>query len=223
VDPPTRDRAAEQEASAKTDQPEQMETRDEGSPSLASTIDRAVRKIEDERREQCRDADANAVPCFPISVEADRRERLNQALARLRKNNPDVGHGVIPEDPLAPARPTPVPAANLVSFDPGCAIKALIKGFKGENQHFYLYRVKGVMGESIALRERPLTPAGDEKRAPLEYKLLGEYDGECEAVAAHAKALRELLEEKSRKEAEAVIEKPAAPTPEPPRGGETGD
>jgi len=223
VDPPTRDRASDQEADAKTSHAEQKETQDDGAPSLETTIDRAVRKIEDERREQCRDADAKAVPCFPISVEADRRERLNQALARLRKNNPDVGHGVIPEDPLAPARPTPVPAANVVSFDPGCAVKALIKGFKGENQHFYLYRVKGVMGESIALRERPLTPAGDEKRAPLEFKLLGEYDGECEAVAAHAKALRELLEEKSKKDAEAVVEKPAAPTPEPQPGGRADD
>ena len=200
VDPPTRDRATEQEANAKTDHADQQQTQDNGSPSLASTIDRAVRKIEDERREQCHDADANDVPCFPISVEADRREHLNRALARLRKNNPDVGHGILPTDPLAPARPTPVPAVNVVSFDPGCAIKALIKGFKGENQHFYLYRVKGVMGESIALRERPLTPAGDEKRAPIEYKLLGEYDGECEAVAAHAKALRELLAEKDARE-----------------------
>jgi hypothetical protein len=190
----------QQKADAKTDRGGQTATPKGDSPSLAKSIDRAVQKVEDERREQCRDADANEVPCFPISVETNHRLRLNQALARLRKNNPDVGHGVLPTDPLAPARPTPAPAANVVSLDPVCAVKALIKGFKGKNQHYYLYRVKGVMGESIALRERPLTPAGDNERAPLEFKLLGEYDGDCDAVAAHAKALRELLDEKQARE-----------------------
>jgi hypothetical protein len=184
---------------------------------ITDAVDRVVMEVDEARREACREAEAKDLPCFPVSVEAqdDRRGHVNRALERLRKENADVGKGPMGPDPLALPLPTPPPAVSLATFDPVCAVKALIKGATGRNQHYYLYRVKGINGESIALRETPLMPAGEQTRAPLEFLLLGEYDGECEAVAAHAKALRELLAEKQAREAGGNARPTAAQTPTP--------
>jgi hypothetical protein len=209
--PPEAAAGQEGEAPDGHDAPEPRQAR-----PIAEVVEQVVSEIEARRRASCREADAKGVPCFPISAESreERRARLNRALGRLRKENADVGRGHPGPDPLGLPIPRPSPSLAQVSFDPVCAVKSLLKSAQGRNQHYFLYRVKGVMGESIALRETRLEPAGGRSRAPLEFTLLGEYDGECEALAAHAKALRELFAEQHPADAEPLGRPPTARAPQ---------
>ena len=58
---------------------------------------------------------------------------------------------------MGPYRPgleaTPL---NLFSFDPGCVAKGILKSLKGKNDTYYLYRVRDIQGERVALYDRRL-------------------------------------------------------------------
>jgi hypothetical protein len=80
---------------------------------------------------------------------------------------------------------------NVASFDPVCAGKSLLKHLGGKNDTYYLYRTWDARGERPLLTERPLDPKAYASNPEFRYELIGKFDGECEAVAAWRKALRE--------------------------------
>ncbi len=69
----------------------------------------------------------------------------------------------------------------LGSFDPTCVGKSVLKSLKGKNDTYYLYRLRDVAGERVALYDRRLDSATFQ--GALE--LLGRFDGECKALAAY--------------------------------------
>jgi hypothetical protein len=79
-------------------------------------------------------------------------------------------------------RPGPVgPVSAGIGFDPVCVGKSLLKRIKGKNDTYYLYRVRDVHGERVALFDHRLEAASFQ--GALEY--LGRFDGECDALSAY--------------------------------------
>jgi hypothetical protein len=124
-----------------------------------------------------------SVPCFPARVEVAAGDRVDSPLEALRKETFDGG---------APAPRTPNGSATGgIRFDPVCAVRSLVKGIRGKNDRYYLYRVWSATGEHALLRETPFDPKDPVERPGLRYELLDEIHGECQAVAAWRKANRE--------------------------------
>ena len=59
--------------------------------------------------------------------------------------------------------------------------KGILKSLKGKNDTYYLYRVRDIHGERVALYDRRLEPANFQG----ELAFLGKFDGECDAIAAY--------------------------------------
>lgn len=132
------------------------------------------------------------IPCFPVTLEVEGpRFSVIDALRRFRIDSHDQ-------------RPTPgvptnaelrgqlgAPDVKGFSFDPVCAVKSIARAFKGGPSTFYLYRFRDKDGERPLLRESKLDPEAYAARPDIHYEFLGQFDGECEAIAAWRKALRE--------------------------------
>jgi hypothetical protein len=128
---------------------------------------------------------SEGVPCFPVAT----AKRRPQWATSLRQS---LGYRGLEESPspsrpptvaeLQPYRPGPVgPIAIFVTFDPTCVVKSVFKRLKGKNDAYYLYRVRDTRGERIALYGQ--RPTAETFQGGLE--LLGEFNGECKAVAAY--------------------------------------
>jgi hypothetical protein len=83
-------------------------------------------------------------------------------------------------------------SATLGGFDPVCTAKKLFGKKAGTT--FHLYRTWDARGERPLLTDRPLDPKAYASNPDFHYEYLGKFDGECEAVAAWRKALREATE-----------------------------
>lgn len=151
---------------------------------LSESAARIVRDLEDEGKPRCGKI-SEGVPCFPISTLKSRP----QWATTLRQSLGDLGPEESPSpsrpptlEELKPHRPGPVgPVMILGSFDPTCVGKSILKRLKGRDDTYYLYRLRDVAGERVALYEQRLEPATFQ--GALE--LLGRFDGECKALAAY--------------------------------------
>jgi hypothetical protein len=89
----------------------------------------------------------------------------------------------------------PLSATGQVALgDPVCAVKSLWKKLKGEGGPYYLYRTWDSGGDEPLLTDHELDPEDFASRPDFRYELVGKFDGECAAVAAWRKALREASE-----------------------------
>lgn len=149
---------------------------------INDSIERVVRRLEEERKEACRKATEAGVPCFPVSTEVAKPD------VSVRDSLRDLGPASKPSPNRPPTleemrgyRPGPeglvVPFAT---FDPGCAARSAIKRLKGKNDVYYLYRVHDAHGPRVALYDRRLDAATFQ--GALEF--LGRFEGVCAAVAA---------------------------------------
>ena len=85
-------------------------------------------------------------------------------------------------DEMGALRPGPVgPLLRAGGFDPGCVGKSVLKRLKGRNDTYYLYRLRDVHGERIALYAHRVEAATFQ--GALEF--LGRFEGECKALAAY--------------------------------------
>ena len=84
----------------------------------------------------------------------------------------------------------PQSASGGVGTDPVCAAKSLIRLFKGQSNTFYLYRLtkEGVERPLLTDRKLDLSTYAVAPGAVLEF--IGPFSGQCEAIAAWRKALR---------------------------------
>jgi hypothetical protein len=89
-------------------------------------------------------------------------------------------------DEMGPYRPTPPSPLVSVTFDPGCVGKSILKGLRGKNDTYYLYRLRDVNGARVVLYDHRL----DATRFQGEVELLGEFKGECAALAAYERERR---------------------------------
>jgi hypothetical protein len=184
--------------------------------SIRLSIDDAVTEVMRSHERPCERADRDGVPCFPVTVETEGpRFSVSEALRRYRA----IGK---PEPSGAPTRAeiqkqlTGTPRSPLVGYssDPGCVLKSLVRMIGGGGNTFFLYRTQDPSGTRPLLTDRRLSR---ETLAlhPEVRELLGEYFGECDAIAAWRKALREQLA--AEKEADDPSPREATPQPTPPQ------
>jgi hypothetical protein len=157
------------------------------SPSLrpiSDSVDRVVNRLEDAREDPCRRPAAEGRPCFPVETRVKGEEysvRKSLGLPDLDKGKPAPGSAPTVAE-MGPYRPglkaIPIP---LVSFDPGCVAKCILKSLKGKNDSYYLDRVRDIQGERVALYDRRL----EAETFQGELAFLGKFDGECDAIAAY--------------------------------------
>jgi hypothetical protein len=190
---------------------------------LTDSVDRIVKKVEEEREAACAKAREAGVPCFPVAIEKSARATLEEALNRVRQDKrPYKGNpGQSPLDLNRP-RERQLPVGG-VGFDPVCAVRLLAKAIKGRNQTYYVYRVRDRGGEHIEMRDRPLDPKAYAQVAPFESELIGQYTGECEALAAHNKAQRELSEKERQQRLQRELQRAAQQAQQAPEADPEAD
>ncbi len=169
---------------------------------LTDSVDRIVKKVEEEREAACKKAKEQGVPCFPVTVEKSARQTLEEAIARLKQDQEPYKGGVGPS-PLDLNRPRQVNHELYgASFDPVCAVKNLAQSFKGEDRTYYIYRIHDRQGDRVEMRVRPLDPQDYVRVVPFEMELLGEHKDVCKALAVHNQALRELRDQERKRQRE---------------------
>ncbi len=158
--------------------------------ALAASVSRVVERLEAERSAPCLRAQEEGRPCFPSEVQQRRpdasvRDSLSIPLP------PDVPSPGRPPtvDELRQFRPKPRSAGvTLATFDPGCVAKMVSKVLQGKSDVYYVYRLRDVQGERIALYPQSL----DAKTFQGELELVGRFRGECEAVRVVRREERKL-------------------------------
>jgi hypothetical protein len=164
---------------------------------IRDSIDRVVEAVVLAHMKPCDRARREGVPCFPVSVEEEGpRFSVAEALRRYRATGgPAPGVPTVAEiqDQMSGA---PQSASGSVGFDPVCTAKNLVKKLTGRTTTYYLYRTWDARGERPMLTDRKLDPEDYAANTDFHYEYLGEYDGECAAVAAWRKALRKAAEPK---------------------------
>jgi hypothetical protein len=140
----------------------------------------------------CDVAQHRGVPCFPVSVEQEGpRFSVAEALRRYRSDGrPAPGVPTVKEI-QGQMSGAPQSSFGSVGFDPVCTTKNLVKKLSGGTTKFHLYRMIDERGERPLLTDRKLDPQAYSVNLAAQYDYLGEFDGECAAVAAWRKALRE--------------------------------
>jgi hypothetical protein len=159
--------------------------------AIAESVEPAVERYLREHGQPCTRAEAERIPCYPVTVEA--YGPTYSVSESLRSWTPDLSPGAVATPPVSPWG-TPIGG---VGFDPVCAGKSVVKSLRGKNDTYYLYRLWDHLGEHAVLRDRPLEPGQPSSTASPQFELLGKIEGECEAIAAWRKANRE-AEERNR-------------------------
>jgi hypothetical protein len=155
---------------------------------IRETAEMVIDRLEAERKDPCIKAARENVPCFPVKTE----ERGFDASVRQGLGLPD-------DKPLKPTpggaptvgetrdyRPHPGESAASVTIDPVCVGKSALKRLRGRNDTFYLYRIRDVHGERVALFDHKL----DAKTVQGDVAFLGKFEGDCAAQAAYRREQR---------------------------------
>jgi hypothetical protein len=147
-------------------------------------------------QDPCATAEREGTPCFPVTVESKGptfsvRESLR---AYEPDNRPTPGVPTVAEIQQQMGG-APLSASGGVSFDPVCTVKSLVRSISGGTNTFYLYRLRHKDVERPLLTDHKLDVLSYSAGVPgAQLEFLGEYGGECAAIAAWRKALREAAE-----------------------------
>ncbi len=166
----------------------------------------------------CEAARTQGVPCFPVSIEREGpRFSVQDALVGYQPDGrpaPGVPTGPEIQRQLSGA---PRSASGGVSTDPTCAVKSLVRLFKGRPNTFFLYRTWDPTGdEEPLLTDHKLDPNGHVS-PQVRYEYVGEFKGECQAIAAWRRTLRKAMLPAAGEEPRRV-EATAGPPPADPPG-----
>jgi hypothetical protein len=177
---------------------------------MYEAVEKAVDEVMRRHYDPCAAAKARGLPCFPSSVDmAGPRYSVADA---MRKYRPDgrraEGAPITAAEMRQHGGAAPLSDSGGVSTDPVCTVKSLIRRISG-NGRLYLYRLSNGRGvERPVLTDRRIEPSVYASNPEARYEYLGEYSGECEAIAAWRKALREAV-------APAPVEDTGAAAPAP--------
>ena len=176
-----------------------------GTP-IRDSIERVIEQIVLAHLEPCEAASRKGVPCFPLGIEQEGpRFSVAEALRRYRGTGaPAPGVPTVSEiqGQMSGAIQS---ASGGVSTDPVCGARKLWKKLQGKSTTYHLYRTWDERGERPLLTDHRLDAEDYRTNPSFHFEYLGEFSGECAAVAAWNKALRE-----------AVFPEPAPEGPEPP-------
>lgn len=173
---------------------------------IRDAIDRVVEQVVLSHLGPCDLASRNGIPCFPTGIEQEGpRFSVAEALRRYRGTGaPAPGVPTVSEI-QGQMSGAPQSASGGVGVDPVCAAKGLWKKVQGKGTTYHLYRTWDERGVRPLLTDRKLDAEDYRTNPHFHFEYLGQYDGECAAVAAWNKALRE------------AVAPPATPTEEPPQ------
>jgi len=157
-----------------------------------TSIDDYVEQVFQSHQDPCAKAAREGVPCFPVSIDQEGpRFSVAEALRRYRTEGGPAPDMVPTNAELQRQMPgAPLSATGGVSFDPGCTLKSLIRMVSGGTNTFYLYRTWNGDVERPLLTDHRLDPNTFLRLPNFRYEFLGEYTGECQAVAAWRAAER---------------------------------
>lgn len=148
---------------------------------LSQAIDPAVEKWWSQNREPCQKPIELGVPCFPVEIHAEGPTvSVRDSLWDLGPNGKPSEHRPPTAQEMQSVRPGSKSVVPLVSFDPICAAKHALKAVKEKNDTYYLYRLRDASGEHVVLRDQKL----DAKAYQGSVEFLGQFEGECAAIAA---------------------------------------
>jgi hypothetical protein len=164
---------------------------------IHDSVERVVDAVVEAHLKPCDRAFRLRVPCFPVSVEQEGpRFSVAEALRRYRGvGSPAPGVPTVAEIQSQMAGQPLSDRLTFGSFDPVCTARKLFGKKAGTT--FHLYRTWDARGERPLLTDHPLDPKAYAANLDFHYEFLGEFDGECEAVAAWRKALRQATEPKA--------------------------
>ncbi len=161
-------------------------------PPIAASVDRYVDRVLKAHENPCERADRQGVPCFPVTVEAEGpRFSVADALRRYRADGRSAPGPPTTAEARQHLTGAQRSASGGVSGDPGCIAKSLVRVIKGGSNSFYLYRVYDGHDQHPLLTDREIDPKTFASNPLVSYEPLGKFTGECDAVAAWRKALRE--------------------------------
>jgi hypothetical protein len=159
---------------------------------MAEAVEKAVDEVMRRHHDPCADAKRRGVPCFPTGIEME-GPRYSVADA-MRKYRPQGGRPenapITAGDMQDQMSGRPLSATGSVSVDPFCTAKSLIRRMSG-NGKFYLYELSDGREARPVLTDRKIDMRVHASNPEAVYQYLGEYSGECEAIAAWRKHLRE--------------------------------
>ena len=165
---------------------------------IAASIDPIVERYVQERLLPCLRAEAEGLPCFPVSVETEGpRYSVAESLRQLRFDDAPSQDRPPTVAEMGPYRPGPLSAyGTFFTGDPVCKTKWLLGKIAGKGRTYYLYRVWDATGERADMRDRPLDPDRFADVPAFRYEPLGQFDDECEALAAYRRLQREIASRK---------------------------
>jgi len=172
--------------------------RSRGTP-IRDSIDRVIEEVVLSHVVPCEAATRKGVPCFPVSIEQEGpRFSVADALRRYRgTGSPAPGVPTVAEI-QGQMSGAPRSASGGVGFDPVCGARELWKKVQGQGTSYHLYRTWDERGERPMLTDHRLDPEDYRTNPSFHFEYLGEFDGECAAVAAWNKALRDARDRESR-------------------------
>jgi len=168
-----------------------------GTP-IRDSIDRVIEEVVLAHLVPCQAASRKGVPCFPVGIEREGpRFSVAEALRRYRATGspaPSVPSVAEIQGQMSGA---PQSASGGVSVDPACGARKLWKKIQGKSTTYHLYRTWDERGERPLLTDHRLDPEDFRTNPHFHFEYLGEFGGECEAVAAWNKALRDAVDRES--------------------------
>jgi len=175
-----------------------------GTP-IRDAIDRIVEQVVLAHMAPCDLARRDGIPCFPSGIENEGpRFSVAEALRRYRgTGGPAPGVPTVAEI-QGQMSGAPQSASGGVGGDPVCGLKNVWKKLRGKGSSYHLYRTWDERGERPLMTDHLLDPEDYQANPQFHFEYIGQYDGECAAVAAWNKALRD-----------AVGRKPDEPEPPP--------
>jgi hypothetical protein len=177
-----------------------------GTP-IRDSIDRVIERIVLSHLQPCDLAKRDGVPCFPTGIEQEGpRFSVAEALGRYRGTGspaPGVPTAAEIQGQMSGA---PQSASGGVGGDPVCGARKLWKKLQGKSTTYHLYRTWDERGERPLLTDHRLDPEDYRTNPQFHFEYLGEFSGECAAVAAWNKTLRDAVDREAG---------PAGPEPPP--------
>lgn len=164
---------------------------------IRASIDKVVEEVVLSHLVPCELAGRRGVPCFPSSTEREGpRFSVAEALRSYRgTGSPAPGAPTVAEiqGQLSGAMQS---ASGGVGVDPVCAAKKLWRKIIGKGSTYHLYRTWDERGERPLLTDHKLDPEDYRAFPQFRFEYVGQFDGECAALAAWNRALRDAVGQK---------------------------
>jgi hypothetical protein len=167
---------------------------------IRDSVDRVIDRVVLAHLGPCQLAGREGVPCFPISIDRERRYSVADSMRSYRGTgaaSPSVPTTADIQHQMSGA---PQSATGGVGFDPVCTVKNLVKKLSGNGTTYYLYKTWDARGERPMMTDHKLDQFEYQSSPGFRFEYLGSFDSECAAVAAWNKALRDAVEKKPESE-----------------------